>query len=225
MPASSSPSAPGIPVPPPIANAPIVNAQGFLTPVGLNFFQLLWSAVFGQGGTASQIASPGDVKMVASPTAPMGWLVCDGSSVAVDQYPALYEAIGVTWGSAGPGFFNLPPLQDKLPLGAGGTHAVGDTGGAMEHTIAQANLPNYTLPNTLGFAQDTGTSNKNGVNSGAVPSNVAAGSDLSVYTSDEFASPAITVTGHVTGSVESGGSGTPLDTTPAFAALLIVIKT
>ena len=40
---------------------------------------------------------------------PLNWVVCSGQSVAKTQLPLLYQAIGTTWGSTGPGFFNLPP--------------------------------------------------------------------------------------------------------------------
>jgi microcystin-dependent protein len=49
---------------------------------------------------------------------PDGYLVCDGRSVAVADYPALYEAIGDAWGGDGGTNFRLPDLQGRFLRGA-----------------------------------------------------------------------------------------------------------
>lgn len=48
---------------------------------------------------------------------PIGWLVCDGSSLPCGDYAALYSLIGVTFGSIGEGFFSLPDLRGRIPVG------------------------------------------------------------------------------------------------------------
>ena len=54
----------------------------------------------------------------AGSTVPTGWLECDGSSYSNTAYPALFAAIGTTWGS-GAGTFNVPDFRDRVPIGAG----------------------------------------------------------------------------------------------------------
>lgn len=69
---------------------------------------------------------------------PAGYLVCDGSSVLVANYPDLYAAIGDAWGGDGGTNFNLPDLRGQfmrgLDSGAGvdpdaGTRTSLNTGG------------------------------------------------------------------------------------------------
>lgn len=52
-------------------------------------------------------------------TAPPGWLACDGSTVSRGAYPALFAAIGTTWGSGdGSTTFGLPDLRGEFVRGA-----------------------------------------------------------------------------------------------------------
>ena len=54
-----------------------------------------------------------------------GWLICDGSQVAVAEYPELFAAIGYSWGKGdGADSFRLPDLRGLFLRGvdAGGKH-------------------------------------------------------------------------------------------------------
>lgn len=53
------------------------------------------------------------------PTAPEGWVICAGQSVSVTAYPALFAAIGYTWGNPGGGSFSLPHLVGAFMRGSG----------------------------------------------------------------------------------------------------------
>ena len=54
----------------------------------------------------------------ARSTAPDGWLPCDGRAVSRTAYPALYAAIGVTWGAGdGGSTFNIPDLRGEFIRG------------------------------------------------------------------------------------------------------------
>lgn len=57
----------------------------------------------------------------AGPTAPVGYLFCEGQSLSTAQYAALFQAIGYSYGGAGASF-NVPDLQGRVPVGKG-THA------------------------------------------------------------------------------------------------------
>jgi hypothetical protein len=48
---------------------------------------------------------------------PTGFLECNGQAVSQATYSALYAIIGITYGDPGGGNFNVPNLQDNVPLG------------------------------------------------------------------------------------------------------------
>ena len=90
----------------------------------------------------------GDIKMFAGPTPPTNWLICDGSSLATTgTYAALFAVIGYAFGGSGANF-NLPNLQQRFPLGANPTNALGSIGGFLSQTLSAAQLPAHTHPIT-----------------------------------------------------------------------------
>lgn len=85
-----------------------------------------------------------------------GWLLCDGSSVLVADYPVLHAVIGYTYGGAGLNF-SVPDLRGRVIAGvdnmggstasritAAGAGIVGTTlgagGGAQTHALTEAQL-------------------------------------------------------------------------------------
>ena len=76
--------------------------------------------------------------MTLKSTAPIGWLLCDGSAVSRTTYSRLFAIIGSDFVSGdGSTTFNLPDLRQRFPLGkaASGTGAtLGGTGGSINHT-------------------------------------------------------------------------------------------
>jgi microcystin-dependent protein len=77
-------------------------------------------------GSVFAAVPPGFVNMYAGPSAPLGWLFCNGSSLLQATYPALFAAIGTTFGSADGSHFNVPDLRGRVPIGVG----TGTGGGA-----------------------------------------------------------------------------------------------
>lgn len=71
------------------------------------------------GGTGD-LVPVGTVMPYAGATAPSGFLLTDGSAVSRTAYPALFAAIGTTYGSGdGSTTFNLPNTQGIFVKGAG----------------------------------------------------------------------------------------------------------
>lgn len=59
----------------------------------------------------------GQIILWAGSFIPRGWLLCDGSSLPLAQYQALYSLLGVTYGGDGVQNFKLPDLRSAIPMG------------------------------------------------------------------------------------------------------------
>jgi microcystin-dependent protein len=90
--------------------------------------------------------------------APINWLPCDGRSLPVSQYAALYSLIGTSYGpGSGPSgsTFALPDLRGRVPLqpGTGAPSGVnvqyGVAGGSAATVLAANQLPQHTHPATF----------------------------------------------------------------------------
>lgn len=103
----------------------------------------------GGGSTPTGLVSP-----YAGVAAPTGWLLCDGTAYDQTLYPDLFAAIGSSYnnasGQASPpaGFFRVPDLRSRVPMGAGtgiglSNRALASSSGVETRTIASTNLPTH----------------------------------------------------------------------------------
>lgn len=88
----------------------------------------------------------GEVRMFAGNFAPVGWLICDGSSQSISQYSALYQLIGATYGGDGQLTFNLPDLRGRTPIHQGqgrglSPRTLGDLLGSETVSLTAAQMP------------------------------------------------------------------------------------
>jgi microcystin-dependent protein len=82
----------------------------------------------------------GEIRMVGFNFAPVGWLLCNGQTLAISQYQALFALLGKTFGGDGTTNFQLPDLQGRMPINVGhGTglpvYNWGDKGGTNSATV------------------------------------------------------------------------------------------
>lgn len=93
-----------------------------------------------------------DVTDTAFSNALKGWKLCNGDSLVKSNFPALFAAIGTTYGFTDPTSFKLPDLRGRTLIGAGqGTipdtttllsnYVLGFRGGAESVGLGQQNLP------------------------------------------------------------------------------------
>lgn len=185
--------------------------------------RILWNGGAFQKMTPVGELPPGTPIPHVGGAVPAGFVQCLGQSFLRADYPELFASLGTTWGAADGTHFSLPNLADRFLAGAGVSYALGATGGANNVTIAQANLPNYTLPKTLAL-NDPGHSHVQ--NHQLVTFAAGGGSIMSVATPGGNAwSTGSNATGmSLTGDTQSGGSGTALDVRPLFTAVNFLLR-
>jgi microcystin-dependent protein len=89
----------------------------------------------------------------SSASVPSGFLECNGAAVSRSTYSALFAIVGTTYGAGdGSTTFNVPNLQDNVPVGKSNNKSVGSTGGA--NTVAKTgNVAGSTANATLSTSQ------------------------------------------------------------------------
>jgi microcystin-dependent protein len=118
---------------------------------------------------------PGTGKAYFGGTIPAGYLACDGSAVSRTTYPALFDAIGTTWGAGdGSTTFNLPDTRGRVLNGEGLGDAVTATAWALAqkageeiHVLSIPQMPGHShVLTNLGNGNADG--NDNNSNQGVV---------------------------------------------------------
>lgn len=92
------------------------------------------------------VAAPvGAIMPYAGASAPAGWLLANGAAVSRTTYAALYAVVGTTYGVGnGSTTFNVPNLQNSVPVGSGDDYARAATGGTATVTLSSSNIPSHT---------------------------------------------------------------------------------
>ncbi len=145
----------------------------------------------------------GTIVLFAGNFAPKGWFTCEGQTLSIAQYSALFSLLGTTYGGDGTQTFKLPDFRGAFPtqctnLGGahpGGTYSYGQVGGTQSTTITSINMP----PHTHSIIKGPGTN---------LSGSVTVATTLNANTSLTGASPSPS-SGNVLGQVtDAGGSGT-----------------
>lgn len=87
----------------------------------------------------------GEVRMFGGNFAPRGWMFCQGQTMAIAQWDAVYALLGTTYGGDGVSTFLLPNMASRVPVhpGTGGgltNRILGQVGGTETNTITVANI-------------------------------------------------------------------------------------
>lgn len=91
----------------------------------------------------------GEIRAFAGNYAPTGWFLCQGQTLPISQYQALFAIIGTFYGGNGTSNFQLPNLQGRAMIGAGTsqtgqTYNAGEQGGVEQVTLTVNNLPPHS---------------------------------------------------------------------------------
>jgi hypothetical protein len=154
-----------------------------------------------------------------------GWLECDGRLLNVDNYRALYEVLGNTYGGTANQTFRLPDYRSKKLMGTGvldgnrGTglsltptlNPTGNFGGSIDLPGTQGGLYNVSTVRQLppGSEITPGTPSNPGVVGGDASDTFGIGTFSSVGFSSIIADVQPNFTGNISYSAgESNGTGT-----------------
>jgi microcystin-dependent protein len=91
----------------------------------------------------------GEIRIFGFNFAPLGWALCNGQLLPIQQYVPLFSLIGTYYGGDGVRTFQLPNLQGRMAIhqGAGAglpTFVIGEEGGTTNATITTENLPSHS---------------------------------------------------------------------------------
>ena len=80
---------------------------------------------------------------------PSGWQLCNGQTLAIQQYAALFSLLGTTYGGNGTSTFQLPNMQGRMPIGQGNgaglsSRVMGEISGTENVSIGISNMPSHT---------------------------------------------------------------------------------
>lgn len=106
------------------------------------------SSVLRRTGALSAVErfTVGDTKTSLVANDHVGWLMCDGRALNVDDFRQLFAVIGYSFGGSG-STFNLPDPMGRVPgfvgqsSGGGNTWIMGDLSGEEMHTLTIAEMP------------------------------------------------------------------------------------
>ena len=162
----------------------------------------------------------GSIQYFAFSYAPSGWSQCNGQSLVINQYQALFSLLSNRYGGDGVNNFNLPDYRGRAILGAGNSdyginYAFGQNGGAESVTIPLAALPAHTHQAASYQVPAVASSGTTPISVNNIPaetplttpaySNAAAGNNINM------ASPIV--------SIEASGSGAAIPVLPPYLAL------
>lgn len=171
----------------------------------------------------------GEIRMVGFNFAPVGWMLCNGQILPINQYTALFSLLGTTFGGNGTTTFGLPNLQGRVPVCAGngaGLNPVvwGEMGGSASATILTGNLPvhTHTVTPPVSNANATASSPVNGYP--AVDVTTLSGGERG-ETAATMSYAAASVLGQNAASYQTGatGGGLPISTAPPYLGVYFII--
>lgn len=144
----------------------------------------------------------GEIKMFCGSFAPEGWFTCEGQTLPISQYTALFSILGTTYGGDGMSTFKLPDLRGAFPtqctnisgVHRGGTYNFGETGGSQSVTLTSINMP----PHTHSIVKGAGTNLVGGV---------TVNTTFNVNNTDNASTAAPTAGNALSAVADLGGSG------------------
>lgn len=160
----------------------------------------------------------GQIILFAGNFAPTGWFMCQGQTLAISSYAALFSILGTTYGGNGTTTFQLPDLRSRVPVGWGqgpglSAYVLGEQGGVENVNLLVSNMPSHTHLVTADASNGNATSPSNALLAQTV---VSKGS--TTYDTYVTGTPAHAVTMNPT-TIQPQGGGIPHTNLQPFLGL------
>jgi len=128
----------------------------------LTYIALVFALFYGTTNAFSQDEPMiGEMKLFAGNFAPRGWALCEGQTLAISQYSALFSILGTTYGGDGRTTFKLPDLRGRGPIQQGNgpglpSYRLGELGGTPQTNLTTTNLPSHKHNVTVNVSTNVG---------------------------------------------------------------------
>ena len=159
----------------------------------------------------------GQVSMFCGNFAPRGWQLCNGQTLSISQYTALFSILGTTYGGNGTTTFNLPNLQGRFAIHPSPQIPLGQRAGSATVTLTAQNIPAHTHPLNVSNAAATASDP-----TGALLAQPNPGGRGAVNTPG-YAAPPATGTAATTAIGPNAGGSIPVPTMPPYQAINFII--
>jgi microcystin-dependent protein len=166
----------------------------------------------------------GNVTIFAGNFAPVSYMLCEGQSMSISNYTALYAIIGTIYGGDGVSTFKLPDMRNRVVVHAGqgpglGHYAEGQVGGNNSITLLSSNLPVHTHT-LVSFTAQWPVANSNGTQGSPVGGVPAVNGNDNIYSS---ASTATLAASHYNGASVIAGASAPISLQSPYQAMYYII--
>lgn len=159
----------------------------------------------------------GEIRMFAGNFAPVGWMFCDGSLLAISENEALFQLIGTTYGGDGQTVFALPDMRGRFPLHQGNGYMLAQTGGEEAVTLTEQQLPVHTHQGAV-WSQ---VSQAGGTDKSPIGRHFAASGREEFYGSTANVGMPAPV---YSSTIQPGGANQPHENMPPFTSLNFIIS-
>ncbi len=166
----------------------------------------------------------GEVKLLAFNFPPRGFQLCQGQTISIANYTALFALIGTTYGGDGQTTFKLPDLQGRVPVHQGQGPGlpmvtIGQAGGSYQTTIGTANMPMHIhtlFGATAVFNANDNAGGENSPDGGYFGMNSSQAFYASAPAANEFMNPGMV---RVSGTTGAQGGSVPVDITNPYLCI------
>ncbi|MEE4812246.1 tail fiber protein [Pseudomonas alliivorans] len=174
----------------------------------------------------------GSIMTFGFPFAPSGWAQCNGQTMNVNQYAALFALLGVTYGGNGQQTFMLPNLQGRVPVCQGqGTglsaRVMGMASGVETLTVGINNMPAHvhqmstlTATTTINLASSpvAGASIAPTTTNAFIGASTTGPSSANIFSPDAGSAPVVQkgVSTAISGTMQPAGGSQPLSSMNPF---------